>query len=65
MVNQRKLSDGEIKAINAIRSEASRVDLLVEEMEANPDLDRSSIEKAKTAFRDGFAFAELAVTNKN
>lgn len=34
----RDLSEGEIKAMNAVKSEAERIGLLVEELEANTDL---------------------------
>lgn len=57
----RDLSEGEIKAMNAIKSEAERIGLLVEELEHNPDLDRRWVAIAKTSLQQGFMAAVRSV----
>lgn len=57
----RDLSEGEIKAMNAIKSEAERIGLLVEELEHNPDLDQRWVAIAKTSLQQGFMAAVRSV----
>ena len=53
----RDLSEGEIKAMNAVKSEAERIGLLVEELEANTDLDARWVSIAKDHLQQGFMAA--------
>ena len=57
----RDLSEGEIKAINAVNSEAERIGLLVEELEANTDLDARWISIAKDHLQQGFMAAVRSI----
>lgn len=50
----RDLSEGEIKAMNAVKSEAERIGLLVEELEANTDLDARWVSITKDHLQQGF-----------
>lgn len=57
----RDLSEGEIKAMNAVKSEAERIGLLVEELEANADLDARWVTIAKDHFQQGFMAAVRSI----
>ena len=57
----RDLSEGEIKAINAVKSEAERIGLLVEELEANTDLDARWVSIAKDHLQQGFMAAVRSI----
>ena len=57
----RDLSEGEIKAINAVNSEAERIGLLVEELEANADLDARWVTIAKDHLQQGFMAAVRSI----
>ena len=57
----RDLSEGEIKAINAVNSEAERIGILVEELEANTDLDARWISIAKDHLQQGFMAAVRSI----
>lgn len=61
-VKERTLTAGEIKAVNAIRDTGKYVDLLIEEMESNPELDQRWVANAKNSLQTGFMQAEKAVT---
>ena len=57
----RDLSEGEIKAMNAVKSEAERIGLLVEELEANTDLDARWVSVAKDHLQQGFMAAVRSI----
>ena len=57
----RDLSEGEIKAMNAIKQKAEEVGILLEEMQANKDLDQRWVSIAKTDLQKGFMAAIRAV----
>lgn len=57
----RDLSEGEIKAMNAVKSEAERIGLLVEELEANADLDARWVIIAKDHLQQGFMAAVRSI----
>jgi hypothetical protein len=57
----RDLSEGEIKAMNAIKQKAEEVGILLEEMQANKDLDQRWVAIAKTDLQKGFMAAVRAV----
>ncbi len=57
----RDLSEGEIKAMNAVKSEAERIGLLVEELEANTDLDARWVSIAKDHLQQGFMAAVRSI----
>lgn len=57
----RDLSEGEIKAMNAVKSEAERIGLLVEELEANTDLDARWVTIAKDHLQQGFMAAVRSI----
>ena len=57
----RDLSEGEIKAMNAIKEEAARIGILIEELSDNPTLDQRWVEIAKTDLQKGFMAATRAV----
>ena len=57
----RDLSEGEIKAMNAVKSEAERIGLLVEELEANTDLDAHWVSIAKDHLQQGFMAAVRSI----
>ena len=57
----RDLSEGEIKAMNAVKSEAERIGLLVEELEANTELDARWVSIAKDHLQQGFMAAVRSI----
>lgn len=57
----RDLSEGEIKTMNAVKSEAERIGLLVEELEANTDLDARWVTIAKDHLQQGFMAAVRSI----
>ena len=57
----RDLSEGEIKAMNAVKSEAERIGILVEELEANTDLDARWVSIAKDHLQQGFMAAVRSI----
>ena len=57
----RDLSEGEIKVMNAVKSEAERIGLLVEELEANTDLDARWVTIAKDHLQQGFMAAVRSI----
>ena len=57
----RDLSEGEIKAMNAVKSEAERIGILVEELEANADLDARWVTIAKDHLQQGFMAAVRSI----
>ena len=57
----RDLSEGEIKAMNAIKEEAARIGILIEELSDNPTLDQRWVAIAKTDLQKGFMAATRAV----
>lgn len=57
----RDLSEGEIKVMNAVKSEAERISLLVEELEANTDLDARWVTIAKDHLQQGFMAAVRSI----
>ena len=57
----RDLSEGEIKAMNAVKSEAERIGLLVEELEANTGLDTRWVIIAKDHLQQGFMAAVRSI----
>ena len=57
----RDLSQVEVNAMNAIKEEANRVGLLIEELESNSDLDQRWVAIAKTDLQKGFMAAVRSV----
>ena len=57
----RDLSEGEIKVMNAVKSEAESSGLLVEELEANTDLDARWVIIAKDHLQQGFMAAVRSI----
>ena len=57
----RDLSEGEINVMNAVKSEAERIGLLVEELEANTDLDARWVIIAKDHLQQGFMAAVRSI----
>ena len=57
----RDLSEGEIKAMNVVKSEAERIGLLVEELEANADLNARWVTIAKDHLQQGFMAAVRSI----
>lgn len=57
----RDLSEGEICAMNAVKSEAERIGILFEELESNVSLDQRWISIAKTDIQKGFMSAIRAI----
>ena len=57
----RDLSKAEIDAMNAVKAEAERVGILIEELEANPNLDQRWVAIAKTDLQKGFMAAVRSV----
>ena len=57
----RDLSEGEIHAMNAVKSEAERIGILFEELESNESLDQRWIVIAKSDIQKGFMSAIRAI----
>ena len=57
----RDLSQSEIDAMNAIKQKAEEVGILIEEMFANPELDKRWVSIAQTDLQKGFMAAVRAV----
>jgi hypothetical protein len=57
----RDLSEGEICAMNAVKSEAERIGILFEELEGNKSLDQRWIGIARTDIQKGFMSAIRAI----
>lgn len=57
----RDLSEGEIRAMNAVKSEAERIGILFEELESNKSLDQHWISIAKSDIQKGFMSAIRAI----
>ena len=57
----RDLNQFEINAMNAIKSEASRIGILIEELEQNQDLDQRWVAIAKEDLQKGFMAAVRSV----
>ena len=57
----RDLSQDEIKVMNAIKQKAEEVGILLEEMQANKDLDQRWVAIAKNDLQKGFMAAVRAV----
>lgn len=57
----RDLSEGEIRAMNAVKSEAERIGILFEELESNESLDQRWIVIAKSDIQKGFMSAIRAI----
>jgi len=57
----RDLSQGEIDAMNAVKQKSHEVGILIEEMEANLDLDQQWVSTAKTDLQKGFMEAVRAI----
>lgn len=57
----RELSQEEINAMNSVKELASAVGILIEEMQANPQLDQRWVAIAKTDLQKGFMAAVRAV----
>lgn len=57
----RELNEHEIAAMNAIKEKAAEVGYLIEELEANKDLDQRWVDIAKTELQKGFMAATRSV----
>jgi hypothetical protein len=57
----RDLSQEEINAMNAVKKEAERIGFLIEELEANSQLDQRWVAIAKTDLQKGFMAAIRSV----
>ena len=57
----RDLSQAEIDAMNAVKAEASRVGILIEELEKNAQLDQRWVFIAKEDLQKGFMAAVRAI----
>lgn len=57
----RDLSQSEIDAINAVKAEASRIGLLIEELENNDMLDQRWVSIAKEDLQKGFMSAVRSI----
>ena len=57
----RDLSKAEIDAMNAVKAEAERVGILIEELEANQNLDQRWVAIAKADLQKGFMAAVRSV----
>jgi len=57
----RDLSQAEIDAMNAVKAEAAKVGLLIEELEANEKLDQRWVVIAKTELQQGFMAAVRSI----
>jgi len=57
----RDLSQSEVDAMNAIKQKAEEVGILIEEMFANPELDKRWVSIAQTDLQKGFMAAVRAV----
>ena len=57
----RDLSKAEIDAMNAVKTEAERVGILIEELEANQNLDQRWVAIAKADLQKGFMAAVRSV----
>jgi len=57
----RDLSQVEIDAMNAVKAEAAKVGLLIEELEANNKLDQRWVAIAKTQLQQGFMAAVRSI----
>ena len=57
----RDLTQGEIDAMNAIKAEGTRLEILLEEMRGNKDLDPRWIDIAETHLQQGIMAAVRAV----
>lgn len=57
----RDLTQGEIDAMNAIKAEGTRLEILLEEMRDNKDLDSRWIDIAETHLQQGIMAAVRAV----
>ena len=57
----RDLSEGEISAMNAVKSEAERIGILFEELESNKSLDQHWVSIAKSDIQKGFMSAIRAI----
>jgi molybdate-binding protein len=57
----RKLTDHEVKAINAIKQKGVELGILIEEMEASENLDPRWVAIAKTDFQKGLMAAVRSV----
>lgn len=58
----RDLSQAEIDAMNAVKSEGDRLQELIYEMRQNPDLDSRWIDIAETNLQQGIMAAVRAIT---
>ena len=57
----RDLTEGEISAMNAVKSEAERIGILFEELESNKSLDQHWVSIAKSDIQKGFMSAIRAI----
>lgn len=57
----RDLSQAEIDAMNAVKAEASRVGILIEELEQNAQLDQRWVSIAKEDLQKGFMAAVRSI----
>lgn len=57
----RDLSQAEIDAMNAVKAEASRVGILIEELEKNDKLDQRWVSIAKEDLQKGFMAAVRSI----
>jgi hypothetical protein len=57
----RDLSQAEIDAMNAVKDEASRIGILIEELEKNDKLDQRWVSIAKENLQKGFMAAVRAI----
>lgn len=57
----RDLSQAEIDAMNAVKSEGERLRTLIEEMHDNPDLDQRWVSIAETHLQQGIMAAVRAI----
>ena len=57
----RDLSQAEIDAMNAVKAEASRVGILIEELEQNDKLDQRWVSIAKEDLQKGFMAAVRSI----
>lgn len=61
----RDLSQGEIDAMNAVKAEGARLELLVEELRANSSIDQRWVSIAETHLQQGVMAAVRSIARPN
>ncbi len=61
----RDLSQGEIDAMNAVKAEGARLELLIEELRVNSNIDQRWVDIAETHLQQGVMAAVRSIARPN